>query len=236
MATLKETNGITLYHQIKEKLRAMIENGELKPGDKLPAETELASQYGVSRATIRRAITDMAREGYFYRKQGKGTFVSEPKINTSFVKVFFPTDFGDRHCPISAKIVEKPHRAAKILQVPEDTDIIEIMRLRFFDGEPVVLEKSYLPADRFGKLLEKLIYGKLYDVITRDYGIVLAKATTYIEPIVVDEYEARYLRVKPGTPALLLERVNSDVQGKPVVVTKSIVRGDRCRLFASTEE
>ena len=73
-------DGIPLYYQIKSDLRTQIEGGHLKPGDKLPSETELATLYNVSRMTLRQAITDLVEEGKLHRRRGVGTFVRHPRL------------------------------------------------------------------------------------------------------------------------------------------------------------
>jgi len=68
-----------LYEQVKNEIRARIARGELKPGDRLPPEDDLASQLGVSVITISRALTDLAREGLLCRRRRLGTFVAKKR-------------------------------------------------------------------------------------------------------------------------------------------------------------
>ena len=77
MTVLTKTEGVALYLQIRETLHEQIENGQLKPGQKLPAEDELAAQFGVSRMTVRQGISDLTEEGVLYRRRGVGTFVAQ---------------------------------------------------------------------------------------------------------------------------------------------------------------
>ena len=71
-----------LYQQLKQRLRDEIERGDYKPGDQLPAEPELIQQFGVSRITVRQALSDLAAEGLVVRRHGKGTFVAERRIKS----------------------------------------------------------------------------------------------------------------------------------------------------------
>jgi len=79
MPEILEESGIPLYQQLKNILKGQILSGVLKPGDRIPPETELCAKYGVSRITVRQAIHSLVEEGFLYRKQGKGTFVTSPK-------------------------------------------------------------------------------------------------------------------------------------------------------------
>ncbi|OAA83067.1 HTH-type transcriptional repressor YvoA [Clostridium ljungdahlii] len=81
MRKVSKDNPLPLHYQIKEILQEMIENEELKPGDAIPTERELCEVQGVSRMTVNKAIMSLVNEGAIYRKQGKGTFVSEAKVN-----------------------------------------------------------------------------------------------------------------------------------------------------------
>ena len=74
-------SNVPLKYQIYEQLRTSIIKGEFRPGEMLPSEAELCSKYGVSRTTIIAALQMLQNDSFIYRKQGKGTYVSEPKIS-----------------------------------------------------------------------------------------------------------------------------------------------------------
>ena len=79
---LERSNPKPLYAQLEEIIREKIDRDEWKPHNAIPSENELSKIYGLSRMTARSVITQLAKEGLLYRVQGKGTFVSEPKITT----------------------------------------------------------------------------------------------------------------------------------------------------------
>ena len=78
---LDKSRPIPLYYQVKESLLEKIKSRQFKVGDLIPSESELQEKYKVSRITIRRAIQELVQEGHLYTKQGKGTFVSRPKVS-----------------------------------------------------------------------------------------------------------------------------------------------------------
>src|SRR5665647_3212360 len=87
----------TLYFQLKEQLMSRIAMKEWNPGDKIPNEHALCHEYGVSRITVRQALTDLEREGYIIRKQGKGTFVTFPRIEQNLTSFYsFSDEFKKR--------------------------------------------------------------------------------------------------------------------------------------------
>lgn len=71
---------IPIYYQIMEQLKAQIKSGELLPDMPLPSEREYAEQFGISRMTVRQALSNLVNEGFLYRLKGRGTFVSKPKM------------------------------------------------------------------------------------------------------------------------------------------------------------
>ena len=80
MPTLERSNPLPLYYQLKEVLKHQIRAGHLAPHTAIPSEPELVSNYHVSRATVRQALSELVHEGLLYRQHGKGTFVCEPRI------------------------------------------------------------------------------------------------------------------------------------------------------------
>ncbi|MFM1652826.1 GntR family transcriptional regulator [Brevibacillus sp. B_LB10_24] len=231
MNEINEENGFPLYYQLKELIKKKIDNGEWKQGDQLPNELHLAEEYQVSRSTVRQAILDLVREGVLYRKQGKGTFVSKPKVEGDLINFYFPTELGTKHDPIRLSEIPCPASTAKILEVNTDEPVYEIVRLRYFGNEPAAIETSYVPAVLAPGLLNYKLEGKLYDLLPQVYGLNISKAKNYIEPILLDRVEAKLLEVDRSQPALKMTRLGMSLQGKPVILTISKIRGDRVRMF-----
>ena len=75
---------VPLYQQVKDDIRAAIESGKYKTNEKIPPEPELSAEYSVSRITVRRAVEELCAEGYLVKMQGRGTFVSKPRIHRKF--------------------------------------------------------------------------------------------------------------------------------------------------------
>ena len=81
MASINPNSPVPLYKQVLDILNDQIARQELKFGDKLPSEAELMKQFGVSRITVRAAISELVEDGILERSQGKGTFVALPKVS-----------------------------------------------------------------------------------------------------------------------------------------------------------
>jgi GntR family transcriptional regulator len=82
MYSLKQSNITPLYKQLKAIIKESILNREMEPDQKIPSEIELSNKYKVSRITVRNAISELVEEDLLVKKQGKGTFVTLPKIET----------------------------------------------------------------------------------------------------------------------------------------------------------
>ncbi|MBS4177966.1 GntR family transcriptional regulator [Lederbergia citrea] len=229
---------VPLYHQLKELLRETIEKGVSKPGDKIPSEKDLCAQFNISRSTAKKAIEDLVQEGVLNRIQGKGTFIAKPKLEQSlsgfysFSKVMQEKGLNPRDIILDMKIVEATPKVTRKLKLKPDEEVIELKRLRCANNEPIIFETSYIPEKIVPKISpESILENSLYDVMFKEFGIIVAKAKEVFEPILIQEYERKYLEVKEGYPALLLERIAYDTYENPVEYCHSIVRGDRCRFY-----
>lgn len=226
-----EEKGIPLYYQIREIIREKIEDGIWSAGDQIPNEMDLVKEYEVSRATIRQAVLDLVREGLLIRKKGKGTFVSQPKLAGNFtINFYYPEEFGTKHIPKSCKIIEAPVWLSKQLNLASGSKVYEIIRIRLFNEEPAAVETLYLPVDRFLNLLTVNLEERIFDLLAQHFGITIRKFTTYVEPILLNSYEASCLQVEQNQPALKITKIGQDQYNAPFVVTISVFRGDRYKL------
>lgn len=234
-ALINEESGIPLYYQIKEFIREKIDNGDWKIGDKIPNELDLANNFMVSRSTLRQAIMELVNEGILTRKKGVGTFVSMPKFEGNFITFSYPEELGTKHTPISIKTIEGTSGKLKTLNLKDHEKVYEIIRLRFFNEEPAAIENSYIPVRIVPDLLENNLEGKLNTLLTEKYGILTTRYKNYIEPVLLNSYEAKVLEVEQNQPALKITKLLMTPQGTPVMLSTSIFRGDRCKLLFSSE-
>src|SRR5574341_1099270 len=104
---------VPLYYQLREALLTLIKEGRLKEGDLIPTERELGERFQVSRITVRRAIDELAREGYLVTQQGKGTFVARPKIqrHMTHMKSFSEEMADEGHRP-GSRLLSLRHEKA----------------------------------------------------------------------------------------------------------------------------
>jgi len=237
-----ERAGPPAHTQIEERLSEAIAGGELRPGDRLPPERDLAERLGVSRMTLRHALEALARRGMVMRTRGRrgGTFVAEPKIERDLTTLAGLTlqlrrqghTAGAR--VLSAREGPAGRRTANALHLKPGDSVIEVVRMRSSDGAPLALERSLFAADRFPDLLDNPLDGSLYELMEQRYGEPPVRAVERLEPVVADSEEAEVLQVKPGAPLLLVERVAYSSSGAPLEYARDLFRGDRTRVLVES--
>jgi DNA-binding GntR family transcriptional regulator len=237
-----DRSGPPAYAQIEDRLAEAITGGDLKPGDQLPPERELAERLGVSRMTLRQALDSLERRGMVRRAVGRhgGTFIAEPKIERDLTGVAGLTQQlrrqGHRAGARVLSATEGPasSRTAEALQIQPGARVFEVVRLRLSDGEPLALERSLFPADRLPGLLDGPLEGSLYELIEDRYGQRLTRALERLEPVVAEPGATEALHVKPGAPLLLVERTAYNSEGVPLEFARDLFRGDRTRVLVES--
>jgi GntR family transcriptional regulator len=214
------------YAQIIDEIERAIADGELAPGDRLPPERALAADYGVSRMTVRQALQSLESRGLVRRAIGRngGSFVAQPKLER---------DLGT-FSGLSEQLARQGVAAgARVVSARESAGAIEIVRVRYADGEPFAVEHSSFPADRFGYLLDCDLTGSLYALLGDDAPV---RAVERIEPVLAADDDAAALGLRPGAPLMLVDRVAYDPGGEVVETARDVFRGDRTRIVAWTSE
>lgn len=225
--------GISIYYQIEEYIQEKIDSQVWYEGFQLPSEMELAKFFKVSRSTIRHAISNLVLQGKLIRKQGLGTFVTKPSYEGNYLKFYFPEEFGSNHKLLEFRKIEASYSISQSLELPLGSIVVEITRLRYVkdESEASILEKSYYDINLFQGIENYDLSKKIYDIIEQEYGVSLIKSKILIEPVLLREREAEFLNSSPGSPVLLMSRLCYTYNDKPVILTKSLVRADKCKLL-----
>ena len=214
-----------LYLQIKALLVASLDAGEWKPGEAIPSEVELASRYGVSQGTVRRAIDALADDYLVVRRQGKGTYVATHTEEKSSVPRFLRIrrDDGVDEYPASRLVDLKRAKAgaevARALELRPGDPVFVLARVLEFEGAPVVLDEITLPATLFRGLTRARAdawRGSMYGFFETEFGVRMLKARERLKAIAADAAAAARLAVPVGTPLLAVERVTTTYADRPV--------------------
>ena len=208
------------------------------PGARVGAERELAERLGVSRSTIRAALGDLERGGVIRRTRGRGggIFVAERKVERDLTTLAgLPAylrrgGFQSDARVLSTATVEADADAAQALELPEGALVLEVVRVRLADGEPLSLERALFPAERFPGLLDRSLGGSLYELLQAHYGLAPGEAEEHIEVVAAGAAEARLLELRRGAPLLAVARTAWDADGRPFERSHDLFRADRARM------
>lgn len=229
-------NGTPAYKRIQGAILKRIEAGQLKPGDAVDSERELAKIHRVSLMTARHALAGLEREGMVERRRGSGTFVAPPKIH--FNKLLgFSEQMASRGISgsskiLSVKVVDNEPEIAARLALPGEARLLKIERIRMGAGEPFSLETVYLSADDYPGLPRgPLERGSLFSLLEREHGVALAHADEEIDATGADARGAELLQVPRGAPLLRIRQVIFSTNGKPAMYVLGVYRSDRHTLL-----
>jgi GntR family transcriptional regulator len=210
-----------LYKQVRDQLTLRIGDGRWKAGEMVPSEIQIAAELGVSQGTVRKALDDMTAAKLLVRRQGRGTFVAthdEARILFQFFKL--KPDVGDSAFPesdvLSCSAADADADEAARLALYPGEPVIRIRRVRALQGRPCIVETVSLPAALFDGVEREPVPNNLYDLFARVYGVTIAGGTERIKAVPADHETAGLLDVAVGAPLLLIDRVATGLDGRPV--------------------
>ena len=235
---LNRHSAIPLYYQIQQHLLAQIRSGDLKPGRPVPSEQEIAARLRISRMTARQALKSLCDLGVAYSQRGKGTFVSEIKLEKEFRQVLsFSEEMQARGSRAESSVLSfgvedaTPDVIGALRLPPDGEKVVSLRRVRLAGSSPMGIEWSRMPLSLVPNLVEKLDpRGSLYRALQELYGIEIAVTEEMVEACVAGAEESKLLGIKRGTPVFTFTRTSYARKGQPVEYVKSTYRGDRYKL------
>ena len=229
-----------LYTRIQEYIADLIISGKLAPEEKIQSEREFSEDLGVSRMTVRRALTDLVNEGLLERRHGSGTYVSRPKVTYDAREmVNYVQAMQKRNVATGSQLIEfgeivASRRLAELLELEIGNPIYRVIVLRLANRVPVILERSFFPCVRCPKLedwdLEK---SSIIDLLTTIYKIKPGKISQTVEAVPASDPITGQLRVEDGFPLLMLSRTIYNAElGKPIMFSQDYLRSDYARIHS----
>lgn len=221
------------HAQLREILRRVIER-ELTPGSPIPSERELAQRYGVSRLTVRSAISRLVYEGLLTRVRGKGTFTAAKRMELQLYLMSFTSDMRRRGLVPTTEVLHSglekpPQQTLDALGLRDGEPAYRLVRLRLADGVPLAVERGWYAPKRVPGLLDQDLTRSLYEQLAEHYGIRLTHGRQTVWAEGSDRETARLLGIRAGDPLLVFRRVSSD-RGQAVEDMTSWYRGDRYQV------
>ena len=220
-----------LYARLKKLVADAVVAGELKEGEAIPAERDVAELLEVSRVTVRKAFTELVAEGVLVQRRGSGTYVSGPqrRIEQPLSRLTsFSQDMQLRGLKTDADWLERstglptPEEALKLSISPSES-VCRFSRLRRADGVPMAIERAVIPAKFIGDPLA--VEASLYAALDR-LGVRPVRALQRLHATALSKTEAKLLDLPDGSPALFIERISYLPDGRIVEFTRSHYRGD----------
>jgi GntR family transcriptional regulator len=232
-----------LYSRIQEYIAELILSGKLAPETKIQSEREFSEDLGVSRMTVRRALTELVNEGLLERRHGSGTYVAKPKITyESSELINYIQAMQRRNIAIASQLLEfseivASRRLSELLNIEIGDPIYRVSVLRLANRVPIIVERIFFPCVRFPRLEEwDLEKSSIYDLLTTAYDIKLGRISQTVEAVAATDTIAHQLRVEENFPLLLLTRILFKAESEePIVFSQDFLRSDYAKIHTDLE-
>lgn len=226
----------TRHEQIADALRTAIAEGEWPVGGQLPPETRLAHRFGASRGTIRHALASLAADGLISSRQGTRSIVLGGSGGQSFAELrSFAQWAATMGRTATGQVISTTRRPATAhdateLRVPQGSEVLQVLRLRRLDGEPVLVERTVY-AGWIADAVERIEpdAASVTERLHRDENVVFAYGRHTIDAVAAGITDAELLGIRRGSPLLRIRRTTTDRTGRPVETSD-----DRYRSTAMT--
>ena len=222
------------YEAVLESLSARIE--KMSAGERLPTEQQLASDFGVSNMTVRRAIEVLSNAKRIVGVPGRGLFVARPAVVKQMTVASFTDSMRAAGLTARADVLSMAQRRstkeeADGLEIPPGDPVYFIERVRFGGDVPLCIDRSLLPAHLFPGLLGMDLTGSLYEVLSRKYDVHLSRAESRVSAVLPAADDAGLLEIDPATPCIRVVARGVAADVGVVEQTASLYRGDRYELL-----
>jgi len=235
-------NPMPVYFKLQSTIKEKIERGFWKPGDMIPSERQFAEENKLSIGTVKKAVSNLVHEGFLYRLQGRGTFVTGTYINKDKIRYYrYYSDFGANESNTKIKLLDIERIAPipstnRLLKLRAKDELFKISRFMNSDAGPRVFSVSYLPQKLFRDLDTPLFRAKiekiaLYSILEENYGVPTIYNQELIGAVCAEQEIADHLQVSVGTPLVSIEMLSFTYKDKPYELRTSYCITGEKRLF-----
>jgi len=215
MNTVLKNSEVPLYLQVSEWIRGNIYKGDLTTGDRVPSENQIMDMLGVSRGTVKKAVTMLVNEGLLVQVQGKGTYVKSENISYSLGEglLSFAESLESQHLHFETEVIEsRIDTASKLvaskLGIELGAPILYLKRVRSVEGEKVMLIENRINMAHCPGI-ENVDFNKnnLFPTVERLSGKKIASSESRYAAKIIGAERGHYLEVHEDAPVLHLEQV-----------------------------
>jgi DNA-binding GntR family transcriptional regulator len=246
-AAVDRSSPVPAYHQLARALKARIDHGDWQPSERLPTEVELSQEYGLSRATVRQALSELARDAYVSREQGKGTFVLKtptPLLHDLSLPVGLAHRSRTQGFVLDSRVIRLERTTRLVPSIAEQlgltaaAPVVELERVMSINGVPSALSLSWLPESLVPDLATAgLIDGSVSTTLRDRYGLLAARYDNLLEVRSADPRQASLLSIAADAPLILLTATSFTAADSPLEASWTYWRSDRVRFrFGVTAE
>jgi GntR family transcriptional regulator len=234
-ARLDRAGGEPLWAQLESELRRRLDLGHFI--ERFPTDRELMNAYGVSRHTARQAVGRLGADGIVRRARGVGTSVDAARFEQSLGSLYslfqvVEASGLEQNSEVLALETTIDVEAAERLGLAPDAELVLLARLRLAGGEPLAVDRAWMPASVASGLLDAdFSHTSLYDELERVAGCRPGSGSERIIPLIPAESERRLLGLDDGEAAFCIDRLGCH-EGRPVEWRRTILRGDRFSFVA----
>ena len=207
-----------LHQQVEHYILDRIKNGELKPGDQIPTENELAELLNASRPTVRQALNKLVMQCYIVRKKGIGSFVTETKLihkSTSYISSYRKEAQKYNYEILTKVLCLEVKKADEYivdkLNIKKGKNVTMLTRLRtipqYNQGHPVVLTTVYVPYERFPDMEQIDFSNRSFYEILNENDLEVKHAERELEVILPDKETADLLEINKFEPVIFISSV-----------------------------
>ena len=236
MSSISRDHPMPLYGQVKQVLLEQIRNNSFPPSQPLPTEKELEKSFGVSRITIRRAITELVKDGYLTRVAGKGTFIRSPRVQHYDARLGgIREDLTAQGFKVDTKILlnkrrPAPYNIAAVMNITENQELLHIRKLLRRNGEAFCMVDGNYRVEPSLRIPDELVSSHSVTwLLKEEYGYQFHHAVRSMEAALPTEEEAELLECDLMTPIFRVELTVYDVKNDIFAFVKVHYRGDRYR-------
>lgn len=226
------------YRMVAQDIAQKIESGVYPGGSQLPLESELCEAYQVSRITIKKATDQLVQLGLITKRRGSGTFVKELSnlsmentvVGEQIQFTGFSRQFTGRKISTQVNkfaVIPATSEIASKLYIQEDDLVYDICRTRFLDGEPYVVEYTYMPVELIPGINKHVLEGSIYSHILNTLQLKPQSAHRILRAILPAEEEKQYFQTNTPMAMLEIEQVAYLSDGRVFEFSRSHCRGDK---------
>jgi GntR family transcriptional regulator len=243
-ATIDRASEVPYYLQLSALLKQAINAGTYGPGDRIPGETELCTDYGLARSTVRETLRHLADQGCIKLVPRRGAFVLEqvdPGWRLQGTQGFFEVEV-DQHHSVETRVLDAsrcvlPEDAAEALELPAGATGFRLARVRSLDGKLALYSVNYLLPEVEGPLRASQVIGGVGSLnrTLQSAGHETFRARRTVQAVAADPTVAVLLGIEPGEPLLLVTSVSWDRSNRPFDYYTSWLRNDVVKVTVEAQ-